>query len=174
MNNRTLNLVVHLRTALERIAERANHQPPSGLTTDHLVGYWQGRAEGICLEARAALEKLPDETPARDITKEIALMALCAVLKERTGLHPNTIKDVQIAIDGLRQSLPVETTDNPPIAVIPICEGFQGKTCGNPVPGYFPRYCCNGTDCGCMGKPIEPCWCNECWEAWAKSREKTI
>lgn len=61
----TSNLVVHLRTALEQIAKRANHQPPSGLTTDHLVGYWQGRAEGICLEARAALENLPDETAGR-------------------------------------------------------------------------------------------------------------
>lgn len=47
---------------LERIAEYANHQPPSGLTSDHLVGYWQGRAEAICLKAQTAIENLPDET----------------------------------------------------------------------------------------------------------------
>lgn len=48
--------------ALEWIAGLANHQPPSGLTSDHLVGYWQGRAETICLEAQIALNNLPEET----------------------------------------------------------------------------------------------------------------
>lgn len=40
---------------------------------------------------------------ARDVTKEVALMALCAVQNAHSELmHPNLAKDVQTAIDGLR------------------------------------------------------------------------
>lgn len=43
-----------------------------------------------------------DET-SRDVTKEVALMALCAVQREHGSvMHPNLAKDVQMAIDGLR------------------------------------------------------------------------
>ncbi|MDF2563749.1 MAG: hypothetical protein K0Q53_144 [Massilibacillus sp.] len=27
---------------------------------------------------------------------------------------------------------------------------------------YEPEYCCSGKDCGCMGRPINPEFCNEC------------
>lgn len=38
--------------------------------------------------------------------------------------------------------------------------------CGKPVEGYEFKYCCSGSQCGCMGKPIEPCTCSkECDEA---------
>lgn len=37
------------------------------------------------------------------------------------------------------------------------------ERCGAPVYGYSPRYCCDGQECGCMGRPIEPCWCEACW-----------
>lgn len=44
----------------------------------------------------------------------------------------------------------------------------MGKTpciiCGNPM-DYEPEYCCEGRECGCMGKPIEPPVCSqECWD----------
>lgn len=35
-------------------------------------------------------------------------------------------------------------------------------TCGKPL-DYEPRMCCNGQDCACMGRPIEPPVCSiEC------------
>ena len=35
--------------------------------------------------------------------------------------------------------------------------------CGKPVLDYFPKFCCSGVECGCLGKPIEPCVCSsEC------------
>lgn len=38
--------------------------------------------------------------------------------------------------------------------------------CGTPVPDYKPEYCCDGRECGCMGKPIEPPICSgECFDA---------
>ncbi|AUS03532.1 hypothetical protein PBL1C_64 [Paenibacillus phage PBL1c] len=27
-----------------------------------------------------------------------------------------------------------------------------------------PEYCCSGRDCGCHGLPLEPPFCEECWE----------
>lgn len=37
--------------------------------------------------------------------------------------------------------------------------------CGKIVIGYKPQLCCNGFECGCMGKPVEPCVCSdECFE----------
>lgn len=41
------------------------------------------------------------------------------------------------------------------------CEG-----CGAPVFGYVEDRCCDGRECGCMGKPMTPCWCAECWTKW--------
>lgn len=46
------------------------------------------------------------------------------------------------------------------------CEGFHGQQCSNKVAGYVPQMCCDGRECGCMGRPIEPCWCDECWAKW--------
>lgn len=38
--------------------------------------------------------------------------------------------------------------------------------CERPVPGYVPEYCCDGHECGCMGRPINPCVCGTaCYEA---------
>ena len=46
------------------------------------------------------------------------------------------------------------------------------ELCGKPVYGYVERHCCNGRDCGCMGLPLEPCWCDECWTKWeTRSKE---
>ena len=35
--------------------------------------------------------------------------------------------------------------------------------CGTPI-DYTPEYCCEGRECGCMGKPIEPPLCDKCWD----------
>lgn len=44
--------------------------------------------------------------------------------------------------------------------------GWQCECCGRPVPGFTPTYCCDGTECGCNGMPIEPCVCSEaCYDA---------
>jgi len=42
--------------------------------------------------------------------------------------------------------------------------------CGKPVPDYAPEFCCKrvtfGTDCGCQGRPTNPCVCSkECDKA---------
>ena len=34
--------------------------------------------------------------------------------------------------------------------------------CKKPVEDYKPQMCCNGTDCGCQGLPVEPCLCEKC------------
>jgi hypothetical protein len=38
------------------------------------------------------------------------------------------------------------------------------ELCGTPIPDYKPEYCCDGKDCGCQGQPIEPPWCDKCWD----------
>ena len=39
--------------------------------------------------------------------------------------------------------------------------------CGKPVPDFEYTYCCSSYDCGCGGRPIEPCICSEeCWESF--------
>lgn len=40
---------------------------------------------------------------------------------------------------------------------------YNCEQCGKPVPDYEPQFCCNGQDCGCLGLPIEPCLCDDCW-----------
>jgi hypothetical protein len=42
-----------------------------------------------------------------------------------------------------------------------ITSGATCLICGKPVPDYEPQYCCSGHECGCMGKPIEPCVCSK-------------
>lgn len=47
-----------------------------------------------------------------------------------------------------------------------ILKGEFCEYCGEFVRGFEYEMCCSGRDCGCMGKPIEPCLCSpECWEA---------
>ena len=37
--------------------------------------------------------------------------------------------------------------------------------CKKPMPDWEPQMCCNGRECGCYGKPIEPPLCSKkCWE----------
>ena len=39
--------------------------------------------------------------------------------------------------------------------------------CGKPIEvydEYEPEYCCDGRDCCCHGKPINPVFCDECEE----------
>ena len=38
--------------------------------------------------------------------------------------------------------------------------------CGGPVDTFDAEFCCDGHDCGCMGRPIEPAFCSvECAKA---------
>lgn len=36
--------------------------------------------------------------------------------------------------------------------------------CSAPVENYEPEYCCDGRECGCFGRPIEPPLCEKCWD----------
>lgn len=38
------------------------------------------------------------------------------------------------------------------------------RNCGDKYFGQEPEYCCNGRDCGCLGMPIEPDYCDSCLE----------
>lgn len=38
----------------------------------------------------------------------------------------------------------------------------QCYECGKVAAGYEPIFCCNDTECGCMGAPINPPICAEC------------
>lgn len=40
---------------------------------------------------------------------------------------------------------------------------WECMDCGTPIE-YEPEYCCDGRECGCMGKPIEPPLCHKCWD----------
>jgi hypothetical protein len=43
------------------------------------------------------------------------------------------------------------------------------EVCGEKVFGFKYEYCCNQFDCGCFGKPLEPCICSEkCWDIGLK------
>lgn len=54
-------------------------------------------------------------------------------------------------------------------------EIYDCLVCGKPVPGYKPKYCCSGRECGCYGEPIEPCVCSsKCWDAMLDGSEKGI
>jgi hypothetical protein len=47
--------------------------------------------------------------------------------------------------------------------------GEECEVCGEFVEGFEYRTCCNAFDCGCMGKPVEPCVCSEeCWNKMMK------
>ena len=41
-------------------------------------------------------------------------------------------------------------------------EVYMCIVCNHPVEDYIPQMCCDGSDCGCQGLPIEPPLCNEC------------
>ncbi len=38
------------------------------------------------------------------------------------------------------------------------------SSCSEKYFGVEPEYCCSGRDCGCMGRPIEPDYCDKCLE----------
>lgn len=33
-----------------------------------------------------------------------------------------------------------------------------------------PEYCCNGRECGCMGKPIDPPLCDACFDKFMRPK----
>ena len=35
------------------------------------------------------------------------------------------------------------------------------EICATPVFDHTPEYCCNGSDCGCLGRTIYPCVCSK-------------
>lgn len=42
--------------------------------------------------------------------------------------------------------------------------------CDKPVYGYEAQYCCNGRDCACGGRPLEPCICSkDCWNIFREN-----
>lgn len=43
--------------------------------------------------------------------------------------------------------------------------------CGKEIE-FEPEMCCSGRDCGCMGMPIYPPWCGECWEKYNNRSNK--
>ncbi len=48
------------------------------------------------------------------------------------------------------------------------------SACSKPIKieGEYEReYCCNGHDCGCRGREINPIFCDDC-EAWIFPRSK--
>ena len=42
-------------------------------------------------------------------------------------------------------------------------KGENCEKCGVFVPGFEYQGCCSGHECGCGGRPIEPCLCVGCW-----------
>ena len=51
--------------------------------------------------------------------------------------------------------------------------GEHCEVCEKFVEGFQYKHCCNAFDCGCMGKPIEPCVCSEeCWDKLLDSGEQ--
>jgi len=43
-------------------------------------------------------------------------------------------------------------------------KGENCEYCGDFVEGFEYKICCNAFDCGCQGRPVEPCVCSEeCW-----------
>ena len=49
--------------------------------------------------------------------------------------------------------------------------GEYCEVCHKFVEGFEYKGCCSGRECGCMGRPIEPCICSEeCWKQAMKGR----
>ena len=48
------------------------------------------------------------------------------------------------------------------------------EKCGEAVYGWVEQRCCDGLECGCMGLPVTPCWCEKCWEAWDADRRTHV
>jgi hypothetical protein len=52
-------------------------------------------------------------------------------------------------------------------ANVDLCE-----RCGiHNVYGWVDERCCDGRECGCQGKPITPCWCEDCWARYDAEAE---
>lgn len=53
-------------------------------------------------------------------------------------------------------------------------KGEHCEICGKFMEGYEYEMCCNGFECECMGRPVEPCICsNKCWDQFTKPRQKS-
>lgn len=45
---------------------------------------------------------------------------------------------------------------------------YPCENCQNPFV-FYPKKCCSGHECGCMGKPTEPALCSDrCWSEVSK------
>ena len=42
---------------------------------------------------------------------------------------------------------------------------YNCMMCGKEI-DYEPKFCCNGSDCGCGGLPIDPPLCDDCWDMY--------
>lgn len=50
--------------------------------------------------------------------------------------------------------------------------GEPCEVCGTFVYGFEYQGCCDGRECGCMGKPVEPCVCSGvCWDKLIKGNQ---
>lgn len=50
-------------------------------------------------------------------------------------------------------------------------KGEYCETCGTFVEGFEYKGCCSGRDCGCLGLPIELCFCSEnCYNNYGKDK----
>jgi len=49
-------------------------------------------------------------------------------------------------------------------------KGENCMNCGSFVEGFEYQTCCSGRNCGCLGMPIEPCFCSEECEDIYKNR----
>jgi hypothetical protein len=45
------------------------------------------------------------------------------------------------------------------------------RSCEIEYEGQEPQTCCSGRDCGCMGQPIEPILCDDCYVKMMESRK---
>lgn len=50
-------------------------------------------------------------------------------------------------------------------------ESWKCMECGTTIE-YDPEYCCDGRECGCMGLPIEPPLCGNCWDKISAGMEE--
>lgn len=52
-------------------------------------------------------------------------------------------------------------------------KGEYCEVCGKFVSGFEYQMCCDGTECNCMGMPIDPCVCSdECLHNLIKQRKE--
>lgn len=42
--------------------------------------------------------------------------------------------------------------------------GNDCEKCGDFVEGFSYDFCCSGSDCGCLGLPVDPCLCEKFYD----------